>query len=218
MSENGQHWVQSPHGLGIMGGTFDPIHLGHLLIARAALDELGLEQVVFLPDGDPPHKRPLTRQQDRLNMVELACADEPRFLVSDMELKRRGLTFTVDTLEALHRLNPQADLHYLVGSDTFLLVPGWRTIDKVAQLCRMAIVMRPGDERAAIEAAQREYLCSFGLQSRLLEQEGLPLSSSQVREACAQGLSTEGMLPPAVAGYIRQNRLYGCEAQGPNKA
>lgn len=193
---------------GIMGGTFDPIHLGHLLIARAALEELGLSRVVFLPDGDPPHKKPLTEKDERLQMVRLACKGEPRFSVSDMELKRQGRTYTVDTLMALKRQRPEARLCYLVGADTFLLFPTWRTAEKVARLCSMAIVMRPGSSLEEVRAAQQAFLADFGLESTLLKRRGLPLSSSMVREAAARGAPLEGLVPPAVAAYIRARGLY----------
>ena len=196
---------------GLMGGTFDPIHLGHLLIARAALEELALDSVLFLPDGDPPHKQPRTAPRHRLRMAQLACAGEPRFQVSDMELKRKGRTYTVDTLLALKALQPEEELMYLVGSDTLLLFPTWRMAEKVARLCRMAVVMRPGDDRRAVEKAQAEYAGRYGLQSQLLRQQGLDLSSSQVRLAVQQGRSIEGMVPPSVAHYIHTQGLYRAE-------
>ena len=98
---------------GLMGGTFDPIHLGHLLIASAALEEMALDSVLFLPDGDPPHKQPHSAPRHRLRMAQLACEGEPRFQVSDMELRRHGRTYTVDTLLALKAMNPAEDLVYL---------------------------------------------------------------------------------------------------------
>ena len=200
-----------------MGGTFDPIHLGHLLIASAALEEMALDSVLFLPDGDPPHKQPHSAPRHRLRMAQLACEGEPRFQVSDMELRRHGRTYTVDTLLALKAMNPAEDLVYLVGSDTLLLFPTWRTADKVAQLCRMAVVMRPGDDRDTVEKAQADYAQRYGLKSRVLKRQGLNLSSSQVRQAVAEGQSIEGMVPPVVAEYIESHGLYqpgGQEEQG----
>ena len=199
---------------GLMGGTFDPIHLGHMLIARAALEELALDSVLFLPDGDPPHKQPRTAPMHRLRMAQLACEGEPRFQVSDMELKRKGRTYTVDTLLALKAINPQEDLVYLVGSDTLLLFPTWRTADKVAQLCRMAVVMRPGDDRQAVTQAQADFARRYGLQSQLLARQGLNLSSSQVRQAVEEGQPIEGLVPTLVADYIRSHGLYQPPGQG----
>ena len=193
---------------GIMGGTFDPIHLGHLRIAGAALEELKLERVIFLPDGDPPHKRPNCSREDRLAMVRLACADEPRFTVSDMELRRRGRTYTVDTLLAIRAQCPGRQLTYLVGSDTFFLFPTWRTAEKVAGLCRMAVVLRPGDTAEDVRKAQDTFKCQFGLDSILLSRPGLDISSSGVRRSLREGLPLEGLVPAQVAGYIRRHGLY----------
>ena len=193
--------------LGILGGTFDPILLGQLVIARAALDELKLDRVLFLPDGDPPHKQPNVSKQDRLLMTRLACAGEPRYEVSDMELCRPGRTYTVDTLLALSAQG-EKDLVYLIGSDTLALVPTWRMARRVAQLCRMAVVLRPGDGRAAVARLQEQLLADYGLQSRLLETVGLNISSSMVRQAIAEGEPVGGLVPAPVAAYIAQRGLY----------
>jgi len=194
--------------LGIMGGTFDPIHLGHLHVARAALQEGGLHQVVFLPDGDPPHKTPLTPAPLRLEMVRLGLMDEPCFMVSDMEIKRQGTTYTVDTLLALKQEAPGRELVYLIGSDTLFLFPTWRTAEKVARLCSMLVVMRQGDEEADIRAEQARLMARYGLESTLLVSRGLPISSSQVRALCRQGQDIAPLLPPKVADFIKRHRLY----------
>lgn len=193
--------------LGILGGTFDPIHLGHLVIARAALDEMALNRVLFLPDGDPPHKQPNVSKQDRLRMAQLACEGEPRFLISDMELRRPGRTYTVDTLLALQAMGEQ-DLVYLVGSDTLAQFPTWRTAGRVAKLCRMAVVLRPGDDRAEVARLQDRMLTDYGLESRLLSTMGLTISSSMAREAVAQGQPIDHLVPAPVADYIKRHDLY----------
>ncbi len=198
---------------GIMGGTFDPIHLGHMRIASTALEELKLERVIFLPDGDPPHKRPSCSRENRLAMVRLACADEPRFSVSDMELMRQGRTYTVDTLLALKELCPDRQLVYLVGSDTFFLFPTWRTAEKVARLCRMAIVLRPGDAPDDVRRAQETFMQTYGLDSVLLNRPGLDISSSGVREALRKGKPVENMVPAPVNAYLKLHGLYGQAGQ-----
>lgn len=200
--------LPAPHPLGLMGGTFDPIHLGHMRIAQAALGQLPLQQVVFLPDGDPPHKEPVTPGAHRLRMVKLAIREEPRFTASDMELQRQGTTYTVDTLMMFKRKAPHQRLIYLVGSDTFFLFPSWRTADKVAQLCDMAILMRPGDDPQAVAAAQEDFLQRYGLQSHLLTGRGLAISSSLVRDTLRAGGDIRGLVPEKVAAYIEQHRLY----------
>ncbi len=193
---------------GLMGGTFDPIHLGHLHIAAAALSQLGLDRVVFLPDGDPPHKRPQATGAQRLRMARLACEGIPGFEVSDMELSRTGTTYTVDTLRAIRARCPGERLVYLIGSDTLFYFHTWKTSQEVAALCRMAVVLRPGCDRAEVEARQRALAQSHGLDSVLLEAPGLDISSHQVRAAAARGGSLEGLVPPKVAEYIRDQGLY----------
>ena len=194
--------------LGILGGTFDPIHLGHLHVARAALREGGLDSVLFLPDGDPPHKTPNTKDAERLHMVRIAIADEPRFFTSDMEMRRRGRTYTVDTLLALKSEAPERELIYVIGSDTLFLFPTWRTAGKVAELCTMLVVMREGDETEAVRAEQAKMQREYGLVSTLLKTRGLPISSSQVREIRRRGGDISGLVPPGVAEYIMRRGLY----------
>ena len=194
--------------LGIMGGTFDPIHLGHLHVAGAALDEAALDQILFLPDGDPPHKTPNCPAASRLHMVNLAIQGEPRFIASDMEIRRRGRTYTVDSLLALKQEQPGRELVYLIGSDTLFLFPTWRTAEKVAQLCTMLVVLREGDQVKEVRAEQARLNREYGLVSHLLKARGLPISSSQVREAIRQGEDIKALVPKAVAAFIQENRLY----------
>ena len=194
--------------LGIMGGTFDPIHLGHLHVAGAALDEAALDQILFLPDGDPPHKTPNCPAASRLHMVNLAIQGEPRFIASDMEIRRRGRTYTVDSLLALKQEQPRRELVYLIGSDTLFLFPTWRTAEKVAQLCTMLVVLREGDQVKEVRAEQTRLNREYGLVSHLLKARGLPISSSQVREAIRQGHDIKALVPKAVAAFIHENRLY----------
>jgi nicotinate-nucleotide adenylyltransferase len=194
--------------LGIMGGTFDPIHFGHLQVAHAAIQEAELNSVLFLPDGDPPHKTPHTPARQRYEMVRLAIAPESAFWVTDMEIKRKGRTYTVDTLLALKQQAPERALVYLIGSDTLFLFPTWRTAEKVAQLCSMLVMMREGDQEELVRAEQTRLREKYGLQSRLLPIRGLPISSSQVRQACRQGQDLTSLVPPEVAGYIERQRLY----------
>ncbi|MGI6695058.1 MAG: nicotinate-nucleotide adenylyltransferase [Christensenellales bacterium] len=194
--------------LGIMGGTFDPIHLGHLHVARAALQEGGLDQVLFLPDGDPPHKSPKTPAKIRFEMVKIALETEPEFAASDLEIKRRGHTYTVDTLLSFKAEMPERELVYLIGSDTLFLFPTWRMPEKVARLCSMLVVMREGDEEKAVRAEQTRLREVYGLISRLLHARGLPISSSQVREALAREEDVSGLVPPGVAAYIKKQGLY----------
>lgn len=193
---------------GLMGGTFDPIHLGHLDIARAALYELNLDRVIFLPDGDPPHKRPRADGAQRLRMAELACEDIPGFEVSDMELRRPGPTYTVDTLRAIKADRPDEQLVYLIGSDTLFWFSTWKTACEVARLCKMAVVLRPGDDRGEVLKKQEELRLSHSLDSVILIKEGLPISSGMVRAALETGGDISRLVPAKVEKYIREKGLY----------
>lgn len=194
--------------LGILGGTFDPIHNGHLFIARLALLEAGLDGLVFLPDGDPPHKAPLAGGSHRLQMVRLAIGDSPAFTVSDMELVRRGKTYTVDTLLQLQAQRPGQQLHYIIGADTLFQFPSWKTAHKVASLCTMLVAPRPGIAKEALALAQRQLQADYGLQSQLLSQSGPDISSSQVRFMLRAHQHIGDLVPAAVADYIKAQGLY----------
>jgi nicotinate-nucleotide adenylyltransferase len=194
--------------LGIMGGTFDPIHRGHLFIARSAMREARLDRVLFLPDGDPPHKLPGTPGADRLAMVKLAIDNQEGFEASDMELRRQGTTYTVDTLEQLRAQAPNRELFFIVGSDTLKQFPTWKTAWKVATLCRMIIALRPGDSPEETRWLQRKLFADYGLETVLLSEPGPDISSTQVREQLRAGQPTDMLVPVPVADYIRANNLY----------
>ncbi|MDI9520530.1 MAG: nicotinate-nucleotide adenylyltransferase [Bacillota bacterium] len=194
--------------LGIMGGTFDPIHSGHVEIAKIAMEEAGLHKVVFLPDGDPPHKDSVTRGEDRLNMVKLAIADFPGFIASDMELKRKGTTYTVDTLLELKNQDEDTDLFYIVGSDTLRLFPTWKSAGQVASLCRMLVAPRPGDNAAETLWFANKLFHDFGLIAAVLSRFGPDISSTDIREAVKAGRSLTGLVPLQVEDYIREKGLY----------
>jgi len=132
--------------LGILGGTLDPVHNGHIQIAIAAMELLGLDGVMLMPAGDPPHKRHITDKWDRLEMVRLAAATHPRLSASDMEVRRGGITYTVDTLSALSVERPDVEWTYIIGADTLNTLDTWREFGRVARLCSFVAVGRPGSD------------------------------------------------------------------------
>lgn len=194
--------------LGIMGGTFDPIHQGHLFIARLAMEEADLDSMLFLPDGDPPHKRPGASAADRLAMVRLAIQDEQGFEDSDLELNRQGTTYTVDTLMHLKALCPEKQLYYVIGADTLQLFPTWKTAGKVATLCHMLVAPRPGLSLTLTQALQLQMLQEYGLSSTLLSQPGPEISSSQVRQHIRRQQPIDHLVPSQVMQYIASKGLY----------
>ncbi len=200
---------KSPFKLGIMGGTFDPIHVGHLILAEQAYEALNLDLVLFIPTGNPSFKRDkLVRPaSDRLKMVELAIADNPHFLASDIEVVREGITYTLDTLTQLHSILPaSAELYFIMGSDTLLTLNKWRAADKLASLATYVGVNRPGD--TSVTEADLSDLRSLGFRALLLEAPALEVSSSDIRERLKNGRSVRYLLAESVLQYAKERHLY----------
>lgn len=195
--------------LGIMGGTFDPIHNGHLDIAGMALQEAALDKVLFLPDGDPPHKTPGARGAERMAMVELAIRGMDKFFASDMELKRPGTTYTVDTLLHLKKSYPGYQLYYIIGADTLFLFSSWKTAEKVARLCHILVAPRPGISVHDTAVQQELMLQEYGLHTTRLSNPGCDISSSHIRELIRNQNPVNQFVPGAVAEYIARRGLYG---------
>jgi nicotinate-nucleotide adenylyltransferase len=183
--------------VGIFGGTFNPIHLGHLLLAETARDALRLDRVLFIPAGQPPHKRPpgLLDGAVRLRMVRLAIKDHPAFAASDIELQRSGPSYSIDTVTALHRALPEAALFLLIGQD--MLAVRWAAWNTLKRLCTVAAVRRPGSRRARMRRG-----------IRWLDMPPIDIASSDIRARVAAGRSIRYLVPAAVERYIRRQRLY----------
>jgi nicotinate-nucleotide adenylyltransferase len=185
--------------IGILGGTFDPIHEGHLAAARAALDCATLDRVLVVPTAVPPHRPPaVAGPQDRLEMARLATAADDRFEVSDIELRRKGASFTVDTLRELHRRQPDDELFLILGWDAAKLLGTWRDPDEVRRLAQVIVVTRPGSGSPA--PASEMILC---------ERPTPDISGSALRRAIAHGEPLGDRVPEAVARYIAEKGLYG---------
>ena len=183
--------------IGILGGTFDPIHLGHLGAARAAMDCAHLDRVLFIPTGMPPH-RPATvaDAEQRIEMCRLATDDEERFEVSDIEVRRGGVSFTVDTLIELRRRYPNDDLFLILGWDAAKLFSTWHEPAEVRRLASIVIVTRPGTG------------APMGTSDMVCERPTPDISASELRRAIATGERVRDLLPEAVAGYIAEHHLY----------
>ena len=196
--------------IGILGGTFNPIHNGHLSIAQTAREEGHLDQVLLLPDGQPPHKEGLESATDRLNMTILAAWDMQGIQASDMEVSRTGTTYTIDTLHQLHELYPDDEIHYIIGGDTLYNVPTWRNAQALHEHCRMIAVPRAGDDRQALIAQIAVLRQTLDLEVFLTEGYGPEISSTETRERLSRGESVNELLPAATLDYIGCHALYGC--------
>lgn len=189
--------------MGIMGGTFDPIHLGHLRAAENAREELGLQQVVFVPAGVPPHRQaPVASAFARFAMATLATAGHPGFWASDSELRQQSPCYTVDTVAAFKELWPGVDMVLIVGSDTFPELPSWREHDRLLTLCTLAVVERP--DSGGGQGASR--LGPGGVTH--VRGAGLPISATAIRERVSAGKSVRYLVPDGVAEYIAKRGLY----------
>ena len=195
---------------GVLGGTFDPIHLGHLLIAQEAQAQLELELVLFIPVGEPWMKegRPISAAHHRLAMTRLAIADHPGFRVSAMEVARPGPSYTVETLTELNQGDGAGhDLYFLLGSDALQELPRWREPDRVRELCTLVLFGRPGHPDAALPplggglGREQERLCR-------LAGPGVEISGTEIRRRVAQGLSIRYQVPQPVEAYIAAHGLY----------
>lgn len=195
--------------LGVFGGTFDPIHLGHLRAAENALECLALDRVAFIPAGTPPHRPdPISPALDRYAMAALATAGHPRFTVSDVELRREGPSYTVDTVASLRRENPDDQVFVIVGSDTFPEMATWKERERLMALCTVAVVARPGEgpETAGPGAEAASLEGSSGVAR--VEGPGLAISASAIRRRVRQKRSVRYLVPEAVADYIAKRALY----------
>jgi nicotinate-nucleotide adenylyltransferase len=191
--------------IGVLGGTFDPPHFGHVLLARWAAAKLKLDRVLFVPAGRPPHKANAAAASaaHRLAMTRLAVRGQPGFAVEALETRRRGPSYTVDTVRALAARWPGAKLHLIMGADMFATFDTWREPEAIAERAVLAVLLRPG-----ARAPKRSRAAAHGQGVVKLRNPGLPLSSSALRARARRGLSLEGFVPDPVARYVERHALY----------
>ncbi len=199
--------------IGILGGTFNPPHLGHLALARHALAELGLGRVLLMPVHTPPHKTAGADPgpEHRLLMCKLAVEELDGVEACGLEVERGGASYTVDTLSAIHAKDPDAGLRFIVGADTARTLGSWREPERLLGLASLAVATRTGSSREQVLQTLAE-LGPVGERARegvrFLEMEPIEISSSTVRERVAQGEPVEDLVGPAVAAYIAEHDLY----------
>ncbi len=191
--------------VGILGGTFDPIHLGHLFIAEEARVQLSLEKIVFLPNGSPPHKAAFAAAADRHAMVLAALASNDRFECLDLELRGPGPSYTVETLRAMRADCPDDELFYITGADAVAEISTWRSPDEVVELAQFVAATRPGcDWLTLMERIPRRYHPRI----HRLDCLALDISSTDIRERVATGRSARYLTPDSVLCYIERHGLY----------
>lgn len=202
-----------PDRIALFGGSFDPIHHGHLIAARAVRERLDLDQVIFLPSGTPPHKpdHPLAAPEHRLAMLKLAIAGEPGFEFSDYDLNRGGPSYTLETVTHFREILPDGvELFWIVGGDSLRALHTWYKPDQIASLCRIVTAARPGFEpgdlfelRSLLEPDHFKQVLADVLETPRIE-----ISATDIRRRAAAGQSIRFLVPDTVADYIRQRNLY----------
>jgi nicotinate-nucleotide adenylyltransferase len=189
--------------IGLLGGTFDPIHLGHLQAASLAASGLGLEQVSFVPASVPPHRPgPEASALDRYAMVCLATSGHPTYVPESLEIQREGPSYTVDTLHELRKAHPGGDVFLIVGSDNVAELGSWRRAEEIFSLCEVAVVLRPNEPPPPLSGLPK------GAHVHCLEGRTLPVSGTSIRDLVAAGQGIETLVPPPVAEYIGKRGLY----------
>ena len=201
--------------VGVLGGTFDPVHRGHLALARAARDELGLDEVRFVPAGQPWRKagRIVAPAEHRLAMLRLALAGQSAFRVEALELERPGPSYTADTLEALAEAGPGDELFFIVGEDALADLPNWVRPERILELAILAVARRADVTPSALAEAEAK-LAGLTERAVWLKMPLVPVSATEIRERVRRGEPVEGLVPPPVEAYIREHGLYRDAGQG----
>lgn len=197
--------------IGILGGTFDPIHVGHLIAAEIVREAVGLDEVLFVPAGDPPHKESelVTPAKHRYMMTLLGTVTNPHFNVSRVEIEREGKSFTVDTVLALQeKYNGSAELYFILGSDSMADVPNWHQPDRLLTLCHFLVAGRPGWDRSRVEESLGPLFAPNRERIHMIDIPAVDVSSSEIRARIREGRSIRYMVPDLVLHYIEERGLY----------
>lgn len=196
--------------IGILGGTFDPIHLGHLALAEGVRHLAGLDRVLFMPNYQPPHKAGVlvTPAAHRAAMVRLAIAGNPAFGYCGLELEREGPSYTIDTVRALLAQRPEWKLAFLVGMDSLLQITSWREYETLLTLVDLLVVNRPGFSTDEGRALLHRLGPTLGQRIRFVEVPGVAVASRDLRRLASQGYSLRYLVPDPVAAYLAEHQLY----------
>lgn len=196
--------------LAVIGGTFDPVHYGHLIAAEHARVQLGIDRVIFVPTGRPPHKasQTVTEWGHRYRMLQLAIEDNRSFEISSLEEPQRGTSYTIDTIRRMQNLDPQSVIYFLMGADALLTIDTWKDYQQLIDLCCFVVVTRPHyviERSHPVLAALPD---KWWEEMRQVEIPGMDISSTDIRRRVAAGKTIKYLLPGQVEEYIRENNLY----------
>ena len=196
--------------VGIMGGTFDPIHYGHLLLAQNALETYGLDDILFVPSGTPWLKEStkVLSKNKRVSMTGIAIEDNPRFALSTIEIDREGNSYSYETVEELKKHNPGLNFYFIMGADSLLQIESWKCPDRLMKECTLLVAVRDDCDKEGLEK-QIAYLTErYEARIEILPAARIDISSTRIREMIQEGRSVRYMLPDSVIAFIQKNHLY----------
>jgi nicotinate-nucleotide adenylyltransferase len=196
---------------GILGGTFNPIHVGHLILAQNAMEECGLDKVIFIPSGCSYLKDPkdIADTRHRVAMTDLAIQNNARFEISSIESDREGNSYTYETLDILHKSEPETRFYYIVGADTLLFMENWKNPESIFDKCTVVCAKRDGHSGEVLEQKADYLRQQYNADIIIMDIEETNVSSSMIRKLLAEGKSCKYYLNDDVYGYIKENALYG---------
>jgi nicotinate-nucleotide adenylyltransferase len=196
--------------IGILGGTFDPVHVGHLIVAQTTREIFELNCVMFIPCATPPHKcaKDLCNANHRLAMIQMATEWNTEFEVSDIEIQRSGKSYAIDTVKILNSEHPDAEIYFIIGSDTLKQLHTWRNIYDLLPLCRFITFARTGHDDMSPEGLNLDDPWPRRLLDDVIVGRHMDISSTEIRYRIAEGLSIKYLVPPEVEMYIAEHNLY----------
>lgn len=196
--------------VGIMGGTFDPVHIGHLIIAEKAREQFHLDEVLFIPSGTPYMKNvdEVLPGPIRSEMTSLAIEENPLFSISTIEIEKEGSTYTYETLETLHEKNPNTEYYFILGADSLFAMENWKNPEKIFADCHILAALRNNKNAEEMETQAAYLKEKFNADISLIKTGNIEISSSMIRELVKEGHSIRYLVPDAVYDYIIKNKLY----------
>ncbi|WP_426348962.1 nicotinate-nucleotide adenylyltransferase [Alloiococcus sp. CFN-8] len=196
--------------IGILGGTFNPIHNGHLYIASEAMEELSLSEVLFIPAGNPPHKSDsaILEASIRGDMTKAAIKDYQGFTYCDYEINKKSYSYTYETLQYLNSKYTNTKFHFIVGADSLLNLHKWKNVPEILRLARLVVFMRPGSSREELEEVKKNTEENYGTEIIFLELLQMDISSSDIRKRIQEKRNYKFLVPEEVFNYIEANDLY----------
>lgn len=196
--------------IGIMGGTFNPIHYGHLTLAEFSCKQFGLDEIMFLPSKKPAYKpnKDLVSDSHRLTMIKLAIKGNPYFYTSDMEYEREGNTYTADTMDILSSRNPDAEYFFIMGADSLFTFENWKDPERIIKHCSLIAAIRGAHDLQAVQIKSEELSRLYNGRILIAEIPGIDISSNMIRQRIREGLTVRYLVPDPVISYININNLY----------